>query len=567
MTKKTAAAAFALLFTGLSAGALDARLENLERTVDALVAEQHAAGQPGGAVAVLSGDGILLKKCYGLMNVEKKTEITGKTIFDIASLAKQFTAFAVLVLEEDGLLKLDDDIRVRLSGLPDYEHAITVRHLLQHTSGIPSTDVLRLFGGLSLDEQWTHQDEIALIKRYPHLNFEPNTKHVYSNAGYSLLASLVENVGGVGFTEFMDSRIFKPLGMTSSFFMDEAFGDFDKIARGYAKKDDGFAEVGSFSDFSLGGGNMFTSLDDMILWAKNILSPAVGPRDYLTKISRIDNSLENGNPLIYTYGFYVRDHKGVPMAEHSGGLPGFRSQVLIFPEDEVIIILMFNNESINTRRLAAGIADAVFADKLKEEAPRTRVAVDLDVERVKAFEGRYLLPDGMEMDFVLEKDVFRLSLPGNQKFQLFAESENSFFLKEFDAQCTFVAAEDGTVSEMIWHQRGEDHAARRVEEIRSLSPEEIPAYAGRYHQPELEVEYPIVFEDGRLELRLPATFKKYLGFESAVLEHVNGDKFHSGWLGMLEFTRGADGRIDGFILLNVGRLQNLRFVSGGLSRF
>lgn len=543
----------------LAAAAQDIPAESLERKVDALVALQHAAGQPGGAAAVLSGDAILLKKCYGLMNVEKQTEIAPDTLFDIASVAKTFTAFAVMMLEEEGRLSLDDDVRDHLPELPDYGHKVTIRHLMQHTSGLPSTDVLRLLGGIPLDEKWTQQDEIGLVKRYPHLNFKPNTRLLYSNAGYTLLAAVIERTSGVGFPEFMASKVFEPLGMTSTVVMNEDFGDFDRIAAGYGKDGEGFAEISSFSDFSQGGGNVLTTLDDMIRWARNILQPAVGRKDFARLISRPYNTLENGDPLIYTYGFYVRDHKGMKMVEHSGGVPGFRNQLMIFPEEDTAVILMFNNESINTRRLATGIADALFEGKLTEEPSRERVAVDMDIEKVKAFAGRYLMPDGMEMDFAVEEGAFRLALPGDEKFELFAERENAFFLKAFDAQCEFVMSEDGTANEMIWRQRGEVVRAERIEEIRPLGGEGLPEYAGDYHLPELNAGYPVVFEDGRLELRLPSTFKKYLGFDKVELRHVNGDKFYTGPLGMLEFTRDGGGRISGFVLFDVGRVQNIRF--------
>jgi len=419
--------------------------------------------------------------------------------------------------------------------------------------------VLRLFAGLSLDEKWTQEDEIALIQRYPYLNFRPNSAHVYSNAGYSLLATIVESVSGLSFPEFMAARIFKPLDMNASFVMDTERSDVSNFAVGYKKEDDDFVAFSSLSDFSYGGGNIFTSLNDILLWGQNILSPKIGNKDFYRKISQPYNTLENGDTLFYTYGFYVRDHKGMKMVEHSGGIPGFRNQFMIFPEDDTIIILMFNNESINTRRLATGIAEMLFADKLIDEIPAQRIAIDIEMEDVRVFEGSYVMSDGMELSFVAEQDTFWLELPGDQRFQLFAESDNKFFLKAFDAQCTFVQSDDGSVNEMIWHQRGQDHSAVRVEERIPLTPDDFPPYAGIYYQPELDAEYLIVFENNELTLYTPKNFKKYLGFDHVVLSHVNGDKFYTGPLGTLEFTRDEDNQINGFVLLNVGRLQNVRF--------
>jgi len=546
-----------LIFFTLSAE--DIYSENISQKVDSLVSLQHNSDEPGGVIAVLSRDVVLHKKSYGLKNVEQNLEINENTLFDIASVAKQFTAFAILMLEDEGKLNLDDDIRKYLPDVPEYEYKVTIRNLLQHTSGIPSTDVLRLFAGLSLDEKWTQEDEIALIQRYPYLNFRPNSAHVYSNAGYSLLATIVESVSGLSFPEFMAARIFKPLDMNASFVMDTERSDVSNFAVGYKKEDDDFVAFSSLSDFSYGGGNIFTSLNDILLWGQNILSPKIGNKDFYRKISQPYNTLENGDTLFYTYGFYVRDHKGMKMVEHSGGIPGFRNQFMIFPEDDTIIILMFNNESINTRRLATGIAEMLFADKLIDEIPAQRIAIDIEMEDVRVFEGSYVMSDGMELSFVAEQDTFWLELPGDQRFQLFAESDNKFFLKAFDAQCTFVQSDDGSVNEMIWHQRGQDHSAVRVEERIPLTPDDFPPYAGIYYQPELDAEYLIVFENNELTLYTPKNFKKYLGFDHVVLSHVNGDKFYTGPLGTLEFTRDEDNQINGFVLLNVGRLQNVRF--------
>jgi len=247
------------------------------------------------------------------------------------------------------------------------------------------------------------------------------------------------------------------------------------------------------------------------------------------------------------------------MIEYSGGIPGFRNQCMVFPEADKIIFLMFDNESINTRRLATGIIDILFANKLVEEPLLQRVAIDFEMEYVRAFEGSYQMPDGMELSFVAEQDTFWLVLPGDARYQLFAESKEKLFLKAFDAQCTFVISEDGTVNEMIWHQRGQNHTVIRVEDKIPLTTNELAHFEGKYYHPELNVKYPVVFEDDDLKLYTPANFKKYLGFGVVVLNHVNDDKFYTDRLGILEFIRDENNRVNGFVLRNVGRLQNVRF--------
>jgi CubicO group peptidase (beta-lactamase class C family) len=531
----------------------------LTRKIDSLVALQLDAGQPGGVIGILSAGQVLVKKSYGSMDHEQNRENDVNTIFDIASVAKQFTAFAILLLEKEGKLNLDDNVHTWLPELPVYEHDITIRHLLQHTSGIASTDVLRLFAGLSLDEPWSQKDELEMIQRYPQLNFKPNTKHVYSNAGYSLLARVVESATGMKFSQFMKEKVFDPLQMSTAFVYDDPLRKMHDVASGYKIEDGDVVKVSSIGDYSYGSGNIFASLDDMIGWGRSLFSAKAESRDYFNRITNRYNTLESGDTINYTYGFYVRDHKGVRMVEHSGGVPGFRNQFMIFPDDDLIVILMFNNESIRTRGLAVSIAELLLGDRLVQEAPRERVAVDLDPVLFRSYEGSYQMDDGMELSFSFEQDTFWLILPGDARFQLYAESETEFFLKAFDAQCTFVTSGDGAVNEMIWHQGGGDYSAARVEERETLSADELAMYAGQYVQKALNAEYPVTFEDGRLIMHTPGTFKKYLGFDSLELSHINGDRFLTDRMGMLEFTRDTDGLINGFVLADVGRLQNITF--------
>ena len=532
----------------------------LNHEVDSLMTLLNAEGNPGGAIGILSGDDILLAKGYGLANTDKTLTIGNTTTFDIASVSKQFTAFAIMLLEEEGKVRLDNDIRTYLPYLPEYEHKITVRNLLQHTSGIASTDVLRLFGGMSLDENWDQQNEIELIRQYPHLNFSPNTRRVYSNAGYALLAGIVKEVSGMGFSEYMENNIFEPLGMTSALVYSDPAIKLENNALGYKIVDGNPVMVSSTTDFSYGSGNIYINLNDMIRWGQNFLSAKVGNPELIRRILTPYNTLENGDSIYYTYGFNVSNYKGVKMVEHSGGVPGFRNQFMMFPDENLTIILMFNNESINTRRLANSIADILLAGKIVQETPKPRIEVEINFEKANQFAGNYQMEDGMELGFNVERDTFWLLLPGDERFQLFAEKENSFFLKAFDAQCTFINAPDGDGYEMIWHQGGSSFSAKKAGEKVLLTHDEIALYAGKYYQKDLKVEYPVLFANGKLTMYTPPTFKKYLGFDTVELSHISGDRFLTGNLGVIEFTRDSSNSINGFILLDVGRLQNVRFV-------
>jgi CubicO group peptidase (beta-lactamase class C family) len=530
----------------------------LQEKIDSLVRLQWQEGQPGGLIAIVSPDRLISLQSYGLMETVLNLQIDENTLFDIASVSKQFTAFAIINLEREGKLTLDDQLSQYLPELPEYGNQITVRHLLQHTSGVASTDWLRLLANLPLDESWSQKDEIELIRKYSKLNFKPNSQFVYSNGGYALLAGIVEVVSGIPFSVYMAENVFKPLGMQSSFVFDHPEKNSNRLAVGYKMVNGNAVKESSNADYSYGGGNIRASMNDMIQWGQYMISDKNS--DYLERISNPTNTLDNGDTIPYNFGFYVRNYKGLKMVEHSGGVPGFRNQFMIFPEEKLILIIMLNNESINSRRLANSIVDIILAEKLQEEVLKPRQEIELDATVIKAYEGRYRLPDGMEMTFSLEGDVFRLILPGAQKFELFAESETKFFLKAFDAQCSFLKSPDGSIKSMIWHQGGKDYPAQRVEENLPVTAEQLAMYAGNYIHTDLKTDYPVLFEDGKLFVQMPATFKKYLGIDKMDLNHLSGDKFATERLGMLEFTRNDKGEINGFIMPEMGRLQNVSFI-------
>lgn len=536
-----------------------AQTEDFSRKIDSLLVSELSDGLPGGAVAVLSGKDVLYQKTIGIMDTETARDIDETTLFDMASIAKPFTAFAVMLLEEEDKLDLDKDIRIYLPDLPPYEYQVTTRHLLQHTSGIASTDWLRLLSDLAFDEDWHHDDEIRILTQYSQLNFEPNTRHLYSNGGYALLGSLIEHISGMPFGEFLHQRIFKPLEMETALIYSHPGMELMNDAGGYRITNDMPVKVSSTADYSYGSGNLWTSLDDMIKWGHNFFSPKVGNAEMTDRIMNKYNTLENGDTLSYTYGFYVRKYKGVKMVDHQGGVPGFRSYFMIFPDDNLILVALFNNESLNVRSLVNGIADLLLADRIVEQPVKPRIEVDVNLEKAERIAGTYELADGMELTFAVEQDTFWLLLPGDHKFQLFAEDDYSYFLKVFEAGCSFTVSETGEVDHMSWHQRGQTINGSRVTERIPLSIDEIERFAGHYILADLDMAYPVSFEDGVLYIHTPSTFKRYMGIEKLELSHVSGDRFLTSGFGILEFTRDESGQVNGFLMPELGRLHNVRF--------
>src|SRR5688572_21682667 len=208
-----------------------AQAPDQQARVDEIFKEFPVPGSPGCTVAVYQDGRTVLSRAYGMANLDDDVRLTPSSIFHVASVSKQFTAAAILLLAQDGKLALDDDIRKHLPELPDFGKTITIRHLINHPSGIRDQwSLLGLAGWRYSRDLITDDDVLSLLSRQQELNFAPGERHLYSSSGYTLLAVIVNRASGKSFRDFTDERIFKPLGMTNTHFRD----DFAEIVRNQA---------------------------------------------------------------------------------------------------------------------------------------------------------------------------------------------------------------------------------------------------------------------------------------------------------------------------------------------
>src|SRR5687768_13003665 len=228
-----------ILFVALAAGLCLAQ-DGPKVRIDQLFAEWNKLESPGASVAVIRDGQIIFRKGYGSANLEYGTPITPETVFHVASVSKQFTAMALVLLEQDGKLTLEDDIRKHLPELPEYGTKITARQLLQHTAGIRDQWQTLAMAGWRLDDVITQSQILQMMYRQKELNFTPGTEHVYSNGGYTLAAEIVRRVSGKTLRSFCDDRIFKPLGMTRTHFHDDLKMIVKNRAVSYRSSQSGF---------------------------------------------------------------------------------------------------------------------------------------------------------------------------------------------------------------------------------------------------------------------------------------------------------------------------------------
>ena len=258
-----------LLLAGLAYGQITAR-------VDKLFERFNKPDSPGCAVAVVRDGRIVYEHGYGMADLDHDIPITPSTVFHVASMSKQFTATAIVLLAQEGRLSLDDPVRKYVPEVPDFGVPITLRHLIHHTSGLRDQwELLEMAGWRYSLDLITDDDVLELVSRQKELNFKPGEKFLYCNTGYTLLAQVVKRVSGKSLREFTEERIFKPLNMTSTHFRDDHAEIVKRQAYGYVPDKATFRlSVTNFD--TVGATSLLTTVEDLAVWDRNFYDKRVG---------------------------------------------------------------------------------------------------------------------------------------------------------------------------------------------------------------------------------------------------------------------------------------------------
>ncbi len=538
---------------------LKGQTTDLSNKIDSLLGTQIMNETPGGVIGVVRDGKVFYKKTFGIANLDYRIPVTDSTVFNLASVSKQFTAFMVLLLEKEGKLNLDDTIQKYIPELKSYGHPITIRQLVHHTSGIPTYDVLHLFAGIPSEMPWDGEDQFNLIQSYHKLNFNPNEEFMYSNDGYFLLARIIEKVTGKTFSQSMKEKIFEPLEMKNAVINDSSGKIISNRATGYSKKGEIFSRINTEGNSTCGYSNVYASVNDMINWLRNFTSKSLGGDQLFDRIFNATDTLNSGETISYTYGFFTWNPNGPKKVYHEGGTEGFRAYLSHFPETGFSVFVMANGETNNHVNLADKIVDLCMKNGLKSKTTKEHKEIKINKELFQLYKGTYLLSDANVLSFDIVNDTFKLIIPDAPQFVMYPEKENEFFLKDFDAQCTFVKDSIGKVSEIVWHQNGQNFKGSRTTVPKLLTQKELQSFTGKYEIPELNVTYSIYIKDNELIMTLPKTFKVFNIYPGITLTHRSGDIFY-GRLDKVEFKRNKDGKVTGFIIADVGRLRNIEFI-------
>ena len=386
--------------------------------VDAIFADL-AGDRPGAAVAVLMGGEVVHRAGYGTAHLDHGIPITPETVFDIASISKQFGAMAALLLENEGMLDLDADVRGYVPELPDFGAVITARQLIHHTSGIRDWPHTMALGGIGFTDVISFEKILRMLYRQEAINFPPNSEYAYSNTAYNLLARVIEVQSGMTFREYTESRIFGPLGMTRTHFSDDYLEVVPGRAESYAPmgeaegedEDEDEAAGEGFQRMpnqltALASSSLHTSIDDFVRWMRNYETAQVGGEEMLRTMVQ-PGVLTNGDTLDYAYGLSVGEYRGLPTFGHGGSWVGYRTNFVRFPEQNLSIAIFCNVSDCDPAGRARRVAEVYIGDLMapEPEAPEPEPDADgpsLTPAQLREYAGSYRSP---ELDSTYDLDV------------------------------------------------------------------------------------------------------------------------------------------------------------------
>ncbi|MDF1697955.1 MAG: serine hydrolase [Saprospiraceae bacterium] len=352
------------------------------KSIDALFSHYNDQ-TPGLSILVTKNDNIVYKKSFGLSNMESRSLITSQTVFNTTSIAKQFIAFGIYLLESKQVLSLEDTIQLHLQNIPNYHKPITINHLLTHTSGLRDQRGLLTLAGYTMDDFISNDTIIQLIENQNHLNFEPGTQFEYNHTNYTLLAQIIESASGMNLNTFFKQYIFAPLSMENTFFLKNQNQSNNITTYSYASVDSIYTKV-RLNYYNYGPTNLMSTIDDLSKWTKALFDedfihhPIIEKFNTIAKYKNGEKILAmnfEGDQIYVCKGQFYRNYKGHPFLSHGGALGGFRMMLGRFPNDNLTISLLGNDSSLNLYPDLLKIADIVL--ELPTDIPRSE-------EKIKA---------------------------------------------------------------------------------------------------------------------------------------------------------------------------------------
>jgi CubicO group peptidase (beta-lactamase class C family) len=519
--------------------------EDDQQKVDRIFAAYNKASSPGCALGVIRDGNFVYRKAYGMASLELGVPLSPQSIFYMGSVSKQFTAASIVLAAEQGFLSLDDNVRKYIPELPDYGRTITLRQMLHHTSGLRDFETLLYLAGRQLSDSHSTDEIVDLIVRQKGLSSIPGDEWIYSNTNYFLLAEIVKRATKRSLADFAAENIFQPLGMVHTRFYDDHTLVLPGRIPAYDPGSDGTFLVDWSTSFDLvGPGGLMSSVDDLLLWDRNFYENKLG-KGTLLKELQTRGVLNNGNDTDYALGLELSTYRGLPIVEHSGGLFGYGTEILRFPEQRFTVVCLCNLSSAGdaVTNLSRKVADVYLEKTLQAQGDPLRSTNKSGLPDASLFAGKYLDPD--------RHFAYTFTVSGGNLMAWGASlprvGPNQF--KDLGTGTITFDNSGGSMKATLETDGNTFFAGKRIE-APHVSGTDLADYAGQYRSSELDATYHLSINQGSLMLRnnwnppvrlIPIARDEFEGEGSNIVFH-----------------RDANHRVSGFSVFTI-RARNVGF--------
>ena len=552
--------AAALLATTIVHGvAAQADADSLAAQVDQVFAHLDKPDSPGCACTVMRDGEVVYSRAFGMANLELDVPLTPQSVFNVASVSKQFTAASIALLALRGQLSLDDDIRTYVPELPDFGEPITIWHLVHHTSGIRGFD-LRYFSGSSRRDYSNNARKLALLSRQRTLNFRPGEEYGYTGLGYIVLAEIVKRVSGKSLREFAEDNIFGPLGMANTHFGDDYRTIVKHRVASYGPRAQGGLQRYLRNSDYVGPGGLLTTAEDLLRWNRNFDDMTVGGPHFIELILT-RGTLNDGDTIDYAFGLVHGEYRDLKTVGHGGSHDGFRTTLRRFPEQRFSVAVLCNLRTIDRSGLARRVADIYLRDVFEAEATADASrpvpkAVSVSTEELEKVTGHYWDDkDYLGRQIYVEDDTLRYFRYPSDERKLAPLGNDRFYMLDTPSEVivSFTSPTPEQPRQMIVVDDDGEPSVYDAVEPASPSRAELEGYLGTYFSEELDYQYVLRITNDSLSMWDPRTWVEF------ALRPFTRDVFQALENGTFTFSRDGQGRVVGF-RVDTPRSRNMQFV-------
>ena len=529
--------------------------------VDKVFAKWDGPDTPGCALAVMKDGRVAYERGYGSASLQLGVPVGASSVFNVGSIAKQFTAMSVIMLAQQGKLSLDDDVRRHVPEVPDFGTPVTLRHLLHHTSGLRDFLEMLEMAGHRTGDVTTEKDVLDMVSRQRTLNHRPGEEFLYTNTGYVLLAVVVRRASGLPLREFAEANIFKPLGMNDTRFHDDHRAVIPRLVDAYLPDKGGFVRWMP-SDDHAGSSNLFTTVGDLARWDENFYDPKVGGAAAVAQLLT-PGTLGDGTKLDYAGGLYVGSYRGLRTVTHAGSTLGYQGALLRFPDQHSSFAVLCNVRGNNPEGLARRVAEVYLADRFEPQAAGGQVPpaaapegkVELSEKELSGVAGLYWNPatDAVRRVYVKDGKLWYQRAPGNES-ELAPLGGGRFLMlgQRNRVELSFRAPRPGATPELTFSEPGRRPSVQQSVKPAAYGPQDLGEFAGSYYSAELGTTYTITPRGDKLLFRT-GNWGDFLLAPRFADSFANPEE-----MGSLLFTRDRRNRVRGFVVRS-GKVKNLPF--------